>query len=61
MARIGPGGSKERPPEHVQHRWPKDQAGENLTEYRRLSKPVRQGAGELGRRNDKRQNQQQLQ
>jgi hypothetical protein len=58
-ARLGRG--KERPPEHVQHRRPEDQAGENLTEDRRLPDPVRQRAGQLGRGNDERQNQQQLQ
>ena len=58
---TGPGSGKERPPEHVQHRRPEDQAGKNLTEDRRLPDPVRQCPGQLGRGNDERQNQQQLQ
>ena len=52
---------EQRPPEHVQHRRAEDQAGEDLTEHRRLPDSVRQRAGKLGRGNDERQNQQQLQ
>jgi hypothetical protein len=49
------------PSEHVQHCRAEDQSGEDLTEYRRLPDSVRQGASTLGRGNDQRQNQQQLQ
>jgi hypothetical protein len=61
MARARLRGGKERPPKYVQHRRTDDQAGENLTENRRLPDPVGQRAGKLGRGNDERQNQQQLQ
>ena len=60
MERTGLGGGKQRP-EHVQHRRAEDQAGKDLTEYRRLPDSVRQRAGKLSRRRRARQNQQQLQ
>lgn len=61
MARAWLRRGKERPSEHIQHRRSEDQAGENLTEDRRLPDSVRLRAGTLGRGNDERQNQQQLQ
>ena len=61
MDRMRLGRGKQRPRQHIQHRRAENQPRQNLTEHRRLPDSVRQRARKLGRGNDERQNQQQLQ
>ena len=65
--RSGPVGRRHRrvreqgPAEDVEHRRPEDQPDEDLAEDRRLSDAVREGARELGGRDDDGEQQEELQ
>ena len=60
-ATPGSAARKDRPAEHVEQRRAEQEADENLAEHRRLVNPRRQRAGQLGRGDDQRQQQNDLQ